>query len=299
MVNYFRMARWLYRHDRTSFYALRTVATMHPGRVAPHVAEILSFINHRYGAPALAEYSERVEGLRHLQREFDKTGSYRATRYTDVKAVDDDAYKLTLLLSFICNNHRFEILSELKKFLGDRSVGPANLLSVGYGTGYELKLARDLLPDWRIEGFDSSPESFGYATDLLAFFGCKNVDLRTESFPLEASAEIECYRNTFGKIILCELLEHLEQPAMALRNVRAALHDGGQIFLTMAVRIAQEDHLFLYETADQARQQVIDSGFKIIRERLAPLALFPFAESDREKLFQKGNYICVAEKAKQ
>jgi SAM-dependent methyltransferase len=262
-----------------------------------HAADILAFVNHRYPHNALVEYSKRVSELRHLQREFEASGAYPAKHYSEVKPINDEAYKLALLLSFICNNHRFEILTELESFMRQPSLGPANLLSIGYGTGYELKRAREILHGWRIDAFDNSEESFAYATDLLAFFKCSPVALRKELFPLETADGLEQYRGVFGKIVLCELLEHLEDPATALRNLRCVLHDKGRIFLTMAVNIAQEDHLFLYSSAQQARQQVLDCGLKIVKEMLAPVVMLPFEEAEREELFQKGNYICVAEKS--
>ena len=263
----------------------------------PTAADILGFVNYRYKANPIAAYAKRNEDLRGLQREFDRTGAYPASRYSEVKPIDDEVYKLSLLLSFICTNHRFEILTELRRFLQSPCAdGPARSLSVGYGTGYELKLAREILPEWNIDAFDNSPQSFSYASDLLGFFKCRPVQLRQENFPLETSQGAEPYKNAFGKIVLCELLEHLENPALALRNLRQVLHKNGAMFLTMAINIAQEDHVFLYRNVDQARSQVLECGYKILREWITPAVMLPFGEEERAKSFQKGNYVCVVAK---
>ena len=296
MITWFKLAKWLRKHDRSSFCALRTVRAMHGEDVLSHAADILGFVNHRYPVDFLTSYAERIKGLRLLQRQFERTGVYPATNYSEVRSIDDEIYKLTLLLSFICSNHRFEILTELERFLTKRCFAPATLLSIGYGTGYELKLARAILPNWRIDAFDNSAESFAYATDLLRFFRCPSITLRKEFFPLETSDGLEQYRGVFGKIVVCELLEHLENPDGALRNLKYALHDKGRLFLTMAVNIAQEDHVFLYRSAAQAKQQVLNRGFKIVKEMLAPAVMLPFEETERAKLCRKGNYICVVEK---
>jgi SAM-dependent methyltransferase len=262
------------------------------------VAEgILDFVGHKYGQNALAAYTQRVHGLRQLQKEFERNGAYPATCYADVKLIEDDAYKISLLLSIICTNHRFEILQELQTFLQMPCAAPERLLSIGYGTGYELKLTRDILPDWIVEAFDNSETSHAFAAQLLRFFNCRPVTLKRELFPLESTADIQQFRGAFGKVVVCELLEHLEDPAGALRTLRNILHENGQIFLTMAVNIAQEDHVFLYSSADQARQQVLECGYRIVRERLTPAVMLPFDETEREKLFKKGNYVCVAERA--
>ena len=42
------------------------------------------------------------------------------------------------------------------------------------------------------------------------------------------------------------------------------------MFLTMAVNIAQEDHVFLYGSVEQAQRQVLDCGYRIVREMLTP-----------------------------
>jgi 2-polyprenyl-3-methyl-5-hydroxy-6-metoxy-1,4-benzoquinol methylase len=118
--------------------------------------------------------------------------------------------------------------------------------------------------------------------------------LRQELFPLDNSGRVAAYRGRFGKIILCELLEHLDDPKLALEAARNVISQDGLLFCTMAVNIAQEDHVYLYASAEQARTQVLESGFDIVEELVAPVVILPFAESARARLFKKGNYICVA-----
>ncbi len=96
---------------------------------------------------------------------------------------------------------------------------------------------------------------------------------------------------------MCEVLEHLERPETALLNLRRVLHPRGTMYLTMAINIAQEDHVFLYTSVGQARQQVLDAGFKIIREWATPVTMSPLiSAADRENL-RKGNYVCIVQKA--
>ncbi|MFI5360599.1 MAG: methyltransferase domain-containing protein [Elusimicrobiota bacterium] len=295
MLTCFQLAKWFLRHDRAAYSGLRTVKVMQKGALAPVAADILGFVNHHYRGDPIAAYAKRSEALRILQLQFEKSGAYPASRYAEVAPIDDEEYKLSLLLSFVCTNHRFEILDELKRSLRAPGAGaPKKLLCVGYGTGYELKVARDILPDWSIDAFDNSPQSFDHAADLLRYFKCGPVNLRRENFPIESG---DGYRDAFGKIVLCEVLEHLENPAAALRGLRSALHDQGTMFLTMAINIAQEDHIYLYRNVAEARAQVLSCGFKILRELAAPAAILPFTEAEREGRFQKGNYVCVVAKA--
>jgi len=168
------------------------------------------------------------------------------------------------------------------------------LLSVGYGTGYELKLAFDEAPGWRIVAFDNSPDSYEYASELLRFFDHPTDCLQQDIFSFACRDGVVAHRESFGKVILCELLEHLDDPEAALRAMQNVLHRDGLLFCTMAVNIAQEDHVYVYRSAQQARKQVLECGFEIVQELLAPVVILPFSEANRAQLFKKGNYICIA-----
>ena len=267
---------------------------MYGETIRPYANDILRFLSHRGTACAVEKYVARAGRLRRLQSEFEKTGRYIAASSKQVQPIDGEQYKLALLISFICTSHRFDILRSLVSFLRMRCRAPRELLSVGYGTGYELKLAFDEAPGWRIAAFDSSPDSYEYASELLRFFGHPMDCLHQDVFSFECRDGVVADRESFGKVILCELLEHLDDPKAALRAMRNVLHPEGLLFCTMAVNIAQEDHVYVYRSAEYARTQVLECGFEIVQEILAPVVILPFSESKRAELFKKGNYICIA-----
>lgn len=295
MLTYEKFGEYLKQADRASFYGLTALKKMRGDAIVPYANEIFEFLNCRAVADAFSLYVKRCEGLRSLQIEFERDGRYRAAHCADVIPIDREQYNLALLLSFICTSHRFDILDNLVKFLRMPCSAPKEALSVGYGTGYELKLLLQEMPGFRLLAFDSSPDSYRYASDLLAFFGYSHAGLRQESFPLDpASLYGSPYQKRFGKVILCELLEHLDEPANALRAMRVVLHQEGLLFCTMAVNLAQEDHVYLYRSIEQAREQVKECGFEIVEEMLAPVVILPIALSRRQDAFGKGNYVCVA-----
>jgi SAM-dependent methyltransferase len=294
ILSYEALAEYFRESDAPSYYGLTAVQRMHGEAIKPYVNDIFSFLSHRGTACAVEKYVARVGRLRRLQVEFEKTGRYIAASSKHVQPIDSEQYKLALLISFICTSHRFDILRSLVSFLRTHCRAPKELLSVGYGTGYELKLAFDEAPGWRIVAFDSSPESYEYASELLRFFGHPIDCLHKDVFSFECREGVVAHRERFGKVILCELLEHLDDPESALRTMRNILHRDGLLFCTMAVNIAQEDHVYLYRSAEQARTQVLECGFEIVEETLAPVVILPFSEAKRAQLFKKGNYICVA-----
>ena len=77
-------------------------------------------------------------------------------------------------------------------------------------------------------------------------------------------------RNRYDKLIACEVLEHLRDPARALSIMREYLKHDGLIFATMAVNIAQEDHIFWYRDLQSCRRQLSEAGLRIVSEWVVP-----------------------------
>jgi hypothetical protein len=285
---------YLKEHDSASYCGLVALLKMRGDTITPYANDIFGFLDQRGINNAFEQFVQRSTQLRVLQRQFERTGRYPAATTKDVEAIDDEQYKLALLLSFVSTSHRFDVLQGVVKFLRLPCAGPKEILSVGYGTGYELKLIFDEMPDWRAHAYDISLASYRYASELLAFFGYPQCCLRQELFAFESATFLRDFQGRFGKVLLCELLEHLDDPKMALRATRGILHEKGLLFCTMAVNIAQEDHVYVYRSAEQARTELVQCGFEIVEETLAPVAILPFSEAKRAQLFDKGNYICIA-----
>jgi SAM-dependent methyltransferase len=263
--------------------------------LGPVADEILRFVEHAYGPHCISTYISRVNDLAMLQKRFDADPS-AATLGDRSAFVDSDAYALGLLLSIVFTNHRFELISELELFLKDTRERYRNgaMLSIGFGAGYELAMASEILTGWHIEGYDTDPEIRAKARRLLDFFGVPQDIYLGGYFPLDRCSDE--LRGRYDAVVLSEVLEHLEEPAQALVTLRDCLRDDGRMFVTMAINIAQEDHVFLYPTIDSCREQIRQCGLVVGRERISPQTIFVIPEEDREKEFKKGNYIAVLEK---
>jgi 2-polyprenyl-3-methyl-5-hydroxy-6-metoxy-1,4-benzoquinol methylase len=264
--------------------------------------EILGFLDSRHGDDYLGRYIARCRQLADLQKAFELTGRYSASNYSEVENIDAETYRLSLLLSFLTTNHRFEILQWLIRFIRQSVPAevPRRILSIGFGAGYEVKVIRENCPNWEIFALDNSQASHSYASDLLKYFGYAPECLQFGTFPLETDDGIEAHHEAYGKIVMCEVLEHLEQPEHALRNLRRALSPHGQMYLTMAINIAQEDHVFRYSSAEQARRQVLDAQLCIVDELITPVMISPYNKynrtTDGEEIL-RGNYVCIARRA--
>ena len=268
----------------------------HGEALGPVADEILGFAERTYGAQYISKYISRVNDLAMLQEKFDKDPS-PATLGDQGAVLDPDAYALSLLLSIVFTNHRFELIRELSLFLngmGERS-NPGTMLSIGYGTGYELKMASQVLSGWHIEAYDTDSQMTVRARQLFEFFGISKDIPLGGYFPLDQCPDE--LRGQYDAVVLSEVSEHLPDPAMALGTLRDCLKDEGRMFVTMAINIAQEDHVFLYPTINSCREQLQKCGLSVAREWLSPQTIFA-PPDDREEGFNKGNYIAVVENKK-
>jgi 2-polyprenyl-3-methyl-5-hydroxy-6-metoxy-1,4-benzoquinol methylase len=282
----------LFAASRVLGTSAQLVYELHPESLGAVADNILSFVQHAFPADYIDVYISRLKRMAELQERFDANPCPATLGCSSV--VGPEVYCLALLLSIVFTNHRFEIMQVLTQFLRELPAGSAgSIASIGCGTGYELKLIADVLPTWNIEGYDTDAGMRARAEQLFAFFQVqKKVDFRL-SFPLEAVTPQ--FEKRYDAIILCEVLEHLPDPARALETLKECLGGRGRIFLTMAINIAQEDHIFLYPDIESCRQQIRQSGLEVVYESITPQTI-RFPPANRETGFTKGNYIAVVQK---
>lgn len=298
MLRYTDLRELCRTQNEILFSSMELLRANHGSDVDDIADDILGYLSHRPLPDALGSYLKCHADLLAMAERFDRTSQYEASRYEEVVPLDRELYNLRLLMSFITTNHRFEILQCLLDFFRAPVDANREILSIGVGTGYEVKLMHDHLAaadEWRISACDNSDEALAYADDLLRHFGRPTDSLWAKTFPLESGQDIAPYADRYGKIVLCEVLEHLEDPDQALENLKIALHPRGHMFLTMAIKLPQEDHIFLYESVEDARAQVRRHGLVIEQELATPATVFPFADLEREHL-RAGNYVCVVTK---
>jgi SAM-dependent methyltransferase len=261
------------------------------GVLGPIAEELLGPIEHHGPADFVERYVLRVDRLQRMQRAFEADPCV-ATLAGDRAPVDRRSYDVTLALSSIFTAHRFEIRQRLHDFVRWLRRPAGRIASVGMGTGDELRIAAQALPGWEIEGYDRDPRTHGAVEQLLGHAGMSGrVRLGAE---LALDRVDASRRGSYDAIILCELLEHLPAPLEALRCVRAYLRSGGAAFVTMAVNLAQEDHVFLYPGVAACREQLRRAGLVPRFEWISPSDMVPaWTQAARERGFRSGNYIAV------
>ncbi len=131
------------------------------------------------------------------------------------------------------SNHIIRQIRRLR--LPDRNV---RVLDAGSGRGdLAIFLARKF-PQWRVTGMDLSDERASIARTAAQHLGLPNIEFQTGN--LEALP----FRGQFDLIISADVLEHIEDDRIVLRNLFRALRPGGHLILT-SPSIPQRKHLAL------------------------------------------------------
>ncbi|MGP0073341.1 MAG: class I SAM-dependent methyltransferase [Bryobacteraceae bacterium] len=290
---YYAAYQRIEEQSRVLSLAAAGVYENHGEELGPIADEILSYVNSQYADDYIRQYIARVEQLQELDSRFTRSPSAE-TLGDPTLQVDRGVYDLGLLLSILFTNHRFEIIQQLKSFLKSLPAKQGRIASIGAGPGYEIKLISDALPGWKIESYDTSQEAHHRAAKCLDFFQVRVPIHFEDLFPFDVPAAN--LRQQYDAIVLCEILEHLTDPGAALRAVRECLREDGRAFVTMAINIAQEDHVFLYPDIASCRAQIAANGLECTSEWIAPRAVFGVPKN-REKGFKKGNYVAVVRRA--
>lgn len=201
------------------------------------------------------------------QIEFMRTGRYRHTRFAAVKtAVYANAdfmrkYMEGLLVSqLFWNNHAKSYLFH-EAFIRNSPPG-FRYLEIGPGHGLYLATAA-LHPGCReVEGWDVSEESLGQTGASARRMGVTTPMRLIERDVVEAGIRAEAGA-PFDVVVICEVLEHLENPARALANLRSFLAPGGRILVNFPINSPAPDHICLLESPEAVAAMVSDAGFTI------------------------------------
>jgi hypothetical protein len=59
------------------------------------------------------------------------------------------------------------------------------------------------------------------------------------------------------------VLEHLEDPAAALRFLRKTVSDAGRVFINVPLNSPSPDHIFLLSTPEGAARLAEEAGFRV------------------------------------
>ena len=133
------------------------------------------------------------------------------------------------------------------------------LLELGSGSGVWGLLSLTYLNNWNITGVDISSTSIGIASAMAELNGFR----ARVNYVLEDALK---YRTSkpYGAGLSCFLMEHLEKPALLLKNLSNSIEEHGWVFITAALTAAEVDHIFEFKKESELVKLSEESGFRVV-----------------------------------
>jgi 2-polyprenyl-3-methyl-5-hydroxy-6-metoxy-1,4-benzoquinol methylase len=224
--------------------------------------------------PSIEAVCEDYRWLAHavLEEEmyFRRHGQYRLSKFADaMEQVYSNApvmrrYMNGLLASQVWWRNHTDVLKVFRDvFIAGNKDGFSHL-EIGPGHGLFLHLAADTPRCASAEGWDISPASIAATRSALDRMGASH------KIGLELSDLFAPHHQTFDSIVCSEVLEHLEDPGAALKEMGKLLTPGGRLFINAPVNSPAPDHIYLFRTPEELVDLMRGRGFEILQTHFAP-----------------------------
>jgi 2-polyprenyl-3-methyl-5-hydroxy-6-metoxy-1,4-benzoquinol methylase len=169
------------------------------------------------------------------------------------------------LTSFLWPNH-------LSMFRFFRETLPADqkgrYLEIGPGHGYYLMTAMQRSAFDGFTGVDISETSIAQTRALIEHFMAgkqKPFDLRCMDF-----LQCDLPEAGFDAVVMGEVLEHVEQPDLFLKQIARIAKKDAYIFVTTCINAPAIDHIYLFKDPGQLERLFSDCGLRIARQLIKP-----------------------------
>lgn len=228
-----------------------------------------------------------LEFLR-LQHTLEKTGRYLLSseqeafeKVYDNKDVFAGYYLSGLLLSEVLWPNHFCLNKLFKEQFIPLLDKKCRVVEVGVGTGYHLCYLLKELSEVHYTGIDISQ----FAVDYCKRFNQLDARSGDVQFILKnISSGSNLDADSVDGFVLGELLEHVENPGMILRDLRRAAKSHCVMFATTVIYTANIDHIYLFHNAAEVRTLISENGWVIVKEMILPVYSKDNPEMDRRPM---------------
>ena len=217
---------------------------------------------------------------------FRKTGKYRWSNFSEAysQIYSDHDYMSRyingiLFSQILWTNQIVSFAYYVNTFLPSLNEGD-DLLEIGPGHGLLLYFAAKQKKLKSISAWDVSQSSIS-ATDNALKSLCVN---RQINLTLQNILDPLVQTTSYHAVVFSEVLEHLDYPSVALKNVYEAMHPGGRLFLNVPINSPAPDHIYLWNTPEEVVELVKSCGFEVESTLLAPATGFSEAQARKRKV---------------
>ncbi len=168
------------------------------------------------------------------------------------------------ITSYLWPNH-LDLFRFFRETLPTNKTG--KYLEIGPGHGYFFMTAMEQSKFDTFTGVDISETSIAMTRSLIEHFGAdkKSFDLVCMDF-----LKTDLPEKGFDAVVMGEVLEHVEQPELFLRQIARLANDDAHIFVTTCINAPAVDHIYLFKTPDELVKMFDACGLKIKSQLIRP-----------------------------
>jgi 2-polyprenyl-3-methyl-5-hydroxy-6-metoxy-1,4-benzoquinol methylase len=217
---------------------------------------------------------------------FRRFGSYRLKTFAevDLRIYSNASYMSRyvngiLMSQILWSNHATALDLFRTRYLPSL---PAHFdhLEVGPGHGLFLVFATTEPRCATATAWDVSPTSIAATARALDKLGIGRQVILLQQDILHPAPQ----PGEFDSVIISEVLEHLEQPDVALRTLHESLRQGGSIFINVPINSPAPDHIFLWTTPEEVIDLISGAGFSVRETHLLPMTGYRIEDALKRRL---------------
>ncbi len=204
------------------------------------------------------------------QLEFRRSGGYTLKEFAaareqvyDNSAVMEYYIDGLLLTQVLWENHWALMRFARGEFFAPYCLTSSHHLEVGPGHGYFTVMALRFGAG-RVTAYDVSEQSLRHTADMLETQGFAAE--RWQLHHQDVQRHIPLADGSVDTVVSGEVLEHIEDPAALLGEIRRVLAPGGAVLITTCANAPAIDHLSDVASADEIREVIAGAGLELERD---------------------------------
>jgi 2-polyprenyl-3-methyl-5-hydroxy-6-metoxy-1,4-benzoquinol methylase len=238
----------------------------------------LQYLADCYNRVTIDTQIEQIYFLRHRKYRYSSFSEVADQVYFDAEYMKKYMYGLALT-SFLWPNH-----AAMHKFFVDTfpKALTGTYLEIGPGHGYFFRRAAGLGNFTRMIGVDISPASVELSNDIIRHYRVETdaeIQIRQGDF-LQFTGD----GDAFSCIVMGEVLEHVEDPALFLRKIQQLSGPDTHIYITTCLNAPAVDHIYLFGKSAEVEEMAGDSGLVVADRFVAPYVGKSLAECEAARL---------------
>lgn len=221
----------------------------------------------------VSAYLDLCRNMLKEQTKFLRTGKYSVTfdhAYKNVylNKAEMMSYMCGLALSQLLWKNHYEIFRFFREQIKNCQAGVTSYLEIGPGHGMFLVEALKKFNCSLYEVVDISPISIELSKKAVRYMSDKSSFV---NFKEKNILDYSPSKKRFDFITMGEVLEHVENPIVLLKKIRALLSSSGEAFITTCANCPAIDHVYLFNSVEEIREMIYSCNFKIESELVLPV----------------------------